>query len=52
MNHVYGVIAKVPVPFPLPNDNGCSMGINCPVKNGDNLKESVTLPVLNEYPKV
>lgn len=51
-NHVYGVIAKVPVPFPLPNDDGCSMGISCPVNNGDSLTESVTLPILNEYPKL
>lgn len=52
VNHVYGIVAKIPVPFPLPNDNGCSLGINCPVKNGDSVKESVTLPVLQEYPKI
>ncbi len=33
-------------------DNACSMGFNCPVKDGDALFESVTLPILTEYPKV
>lgn len=28
------------------------MGLSCPVKNGDSLSESVTLPILEEYPKV
>ncbi|CAF1142595.1 unnamed protein product [Brachionus calyciflorus] len=43
VNKVFGIIAKVPVPFPLPNDNGCTLGIDCPVKSGDSLKESVLL---------
>ncbi len=51
-NSVYGIIAKIPVPFRLPNSDGCVLGVNCPVKNGDSLSESVTLPILNEYPKV
>ena len=51
-NLVYGVIAKIPVPFHLPNADGCSMGISCPVKSGDSLSESVTLPILSEYPKL
>ncbi|RNA35195.1 epididymal secretory E1 [Brachionus plicatilis] len=52
VNHVYGIVAKIPVPFPLPNGDGCTLGINCPVKSGDSVKESVTLPVLQEYPKI
>lgn len=51
-NKVYGIIAKVPVPFHLPNNDGCTLGINCPFKSGLTLTESVTLPVLSEYPKV
>jgi len=36
----------------LKDANGCDLGINCPVKAGDALSESVTLPILNEYPKI
>lgn len=52
VNHVYGIIAHVPVPFHLPNDNACELGISCPIKSGDSLSESVTLPILNQYPKI
>jgi hypothetical protein len=52
LNHVYGVIAKIPIPFHLPVDDGCSLGVKCPIKNGSSLTESVTLPVLSEYPSV
>jgi len=51
-NHVYGVIAHIPVPFHLPNDDGCQLGLTCPIKSGDLLSESVTLPILTQYPKV
>jgi hypothetical protein len=51
-NQVFGVIAKIPVPFHLPESNGCNLGASCPVKAGDNVTESVTLPILSEYPKV
>ena len=51
-NNVYGVIAHVPIPFHLPNDNGCQMGLNCPIQSGDLLSESVTLPIKSEYPQV
>lgn len=52
VNHVYGVIAHVPIPFHLPNDNGCTLGLKCPIKSGDTLTEAVTLPILNQYPKI
>lgn len=52
VNKVYGIIAKLPVPFHLPNDNGCTLGLSCPFKAGSTNSESVTLPVLAEYPKV
>lgn len=51
-NKVYGVIAKLPVPFHLPNDDGCQLGLTCPFTAGSELQESVTLPILAEYPKV
>lgn len=52
VNHVYGVIAHVPIPFHLPNDNGCELGLTCPIKSGDTLTEAVTLPILDQYPKI
>jgi Niemann-Pick C2 protein len=51
-NQVYGVIAHIPVPFHLPEADGCKLGAACPIKNGDTITESVTLPILAEYPKV
>lgn len=51
-NSVYGVISKIPVPFHLPNNDGCSLGVSCPVSPGSTLTESVTMPVKNEYPAV
>ena len=51
-NKVYGIIAKLPVPFHLPNDDGCTLGVSCPYKADSVNSESVTLPVLAEYPKV
>lgn len=51
-NSVYGVISHIPVPFHLPNSDGCTLGIKCPLTNGTTVTESVTMPVKNEYPKV
>ena len=51
-NKVYGIIAHIPVPFNLPNNDGCTLGLTCPINDGDNLQESVTLPILDEYPQV
>jgi hypothetical protein len=51
-NKVFGIIVKIPVPFHLPNDDGCTLGISCPIKAGSTIQESVTLPILAEYPKV
>ena len=51
-NSVYGIIAKIPVPFPgfPPADIPvCSLASDasskCPINNGDSYTEKVTIPV-------
>ena len=51
-NKVYGIIDNVPVPFTLPEDDACKLGVTCPMKNGTNYTEKDELPVLSTYPKV
>ncbi|CAG0913591.1 unnamed protein product [Notodromas monacha] len=50
---VYGTIAGIPVPFPLPNSNACKdSGISCPVKDGDTFTYDLNLDVKSAYPKI
>lgn len=50
---VHGVIAGIPVPFPITGDDGCqSSGLTCPLKAGIEVKYAKTIPVLKEYPSV
>lgn len=51
-NVVYGQIAGVPVPFPLPQADVCANGVTCPVTAGTTIKQSITIPVLSVYPSV
>ena len=51
-NVVYGQIAGVPVPFPLPQSDVCSNGVTCPVKATTTISQSITIPVLSVYPSV
>ncbi|XP_005724123.1 epididymal secretory protein E1 [Pundamilia nyererei] len=47
---VHGVIAGVPIPFAIPNVDGCKSGIQCPIQNGQTYHYVATLPVKDEYP--
>uniref|UniRef100_A0A8C5WHB8 NPC intracellular cholesterol transporter 2 n=1 Tax=Leptobrachium leishanense TaxID=445787 RepID=A0A8C5WHB8_9ANUR len=47
---VHGVIAGVPVPFPIPEPDGCKSGICCPVKNGNTYSYLTKLPIHASYP--
>ncbi|XP_020775430.1 NPC intracellular cholesterol transporter 2 [Boleophthalmus pectinirostris] len=47
---VHGVIAGVPVPFPIPVSDGCQSGINCPIEMQKFYNYVTTLPVKTEYP--
>lgn len=55
---VYGKLAGIPVPFPLPNNDLCSFVVNdsgatsCPLKAGTQYTYKAQLPVKSEYPKV
>jgi Niemann-Pick C2 protein len=51
-NLVYGIIAGVPVPFPLPQADVCKNNVTCPLVAGTTYTESLSLSVLSEYPTV
>uniref|UniRef100_A0A8C6WL52 NPC intracellular cholesterol transporter 2 n=1 Tax=Neogobius melanostomus TaxID=47308 RepID=A0A8C6WL52_9GOBI len=47
---VHGVIAGVPIPFQIPQSDGCKSGINCPIHKESSYHYVATLPVKSEYP--
>ncbi|XP_006632426.2 NPC intracellular cholesterol transporter 2 [Lepisosteus oculatus] len=47
---VHGVVAGLPVPFPIPNDDGCKSGIECPIQKQKTYSYVNQLPVKAEYP--
>lgn len=49
---VHGVVAGVPVPFPIPQPDGCKSGIQCPIEQQKTYSYVNQLPVKNEYPAV
>jgi ML domain len=50
---VYGVIARIDIPFPLPNPNACSnSNVACPVQAGQLYKYQNYIFVKEEYPSV
>ena len=49
---MYGVIAGVPVPYALPESDGCKLGASCPITAGSTYTETEVFPVLKEYPLV
>ena len=51
-NKLYGIIAGVPVPFPLPDDDACKLGVTCPVPAKKMVQEKVIIPVQKSYPIV
>ena len=40
------------IPFPCPEQDACSNGIKCPLTANTSYYESVSIPILNEYPAV
>jgi hypothetical protein len=52
MNYMYGVISGVPVPYVLPQPDGCKLGLTCPLQAGLTYTEDAVFPVLKEYPTV
>ncbi len=51
---VHGIIAHIPVPFPLDCSQACKpgCGLSCPVKNGESVTYKAVIPVKKEYPSV
>ncbi|EFA02897.1 ecdysteroid-regulated 16 kDa protein [Tribolium castaneum] len=50
---VHGVVLGVPLPFNLPNPDGCKdSGVSCPLRAGQSYTYKTSLPVLSSYPKV
>uniref|UniRef100_A0A3B4ABY5 NPC intracellular cholesterol transporter 2 n=1 Tax=Periophthalmus magnuspinnatus TaxID=409849 RepID=A0A3B4ABY5_9GOBI len=47
---VHGIIAGLPIPFPIPVSDGCHSGINCPIHMQNAYHYVATLPVKSEYP--
>jgi len=46
-----GVIAGIPIPFPLPQPDGCiACGNTCPIAAGDEVTFTEALKVENSYP--
>lgn len=49
---VHGIIAGLPVPFPIPNNDGCKSGIQCPIQKQQVYNYMTALPVKSEYPSI
>lgn len=50
---VHGIIAGVPVPFPIPNPDACKdSGLTCPLKKGTQYTYTTQIFVRTEYPSI
>ncbi|XP_039992241.1 NPC intracellular cholesterol transporter 2-like [Xiphias gladius] len=49
---VHGIIAGVSIPFPIPKEDGCQSGIQCPIQKQQTYHYQNTLPVKSEYPAI
>uniref|UniRef100_A0A3P9IZA2 NPC intracellular cholesterol transporter 2 n=1 Tax=Oryzias latipes TaxID=8090 RepID=A0A3P9IZA2_ORYLA len=49
---VHGIIAGVPIPFPIPEPDGCKSGIQCPIHKDQAYNYATQLPVKSEYPTI
>ncbi|KAK2567334.1 NPC intracellular cholesterol transporter 2 [Acropora cervicornis] len=50
---VQGIIEGVPVPFPIPQPNGCEdHGLDCPLQPNKEYTFKATLPVKSFYPEI
>ncbi|XP_072313724.1 NPC intracellular cholesterol transporter 2-like [Eucyclogobius newberryi] len=49
---VHGIIAGIPIPFPIPVSDGCHSGISCPIQVNQVYHYVATLPVKTEYPSL
>ncbi|XP_038630214.1 NPC intracellular cholesterol transporter 2-like [Scyliorhinus canicula] len=49
---VYGILAGIPIPFHIPNTDGCKSGIQCPIQKMKKYSYINSLPIKSEYPSV
>merc|ERR1712002_222814 len=50
---VHGIVAGVPVEFPLPQKNACESGsLSCPLQAKHGYLYTATLPILHAYPAI
>ena len=50
---VHGIIHTMPVPFKLPNANGCrNSGLTCPLEAGTKYTYAASIKIENFYPRV
>ncbi|XP_061423899.1 NPC intracellular cholesterol transporter 2 [Lethenteron reissneri] len=49
---VHGILAGIPIPFPIPNNDGCKSGITCPIAKNQAYTYDVGLPVKSDYPSI
>lgn len=50
---VHGIVAGIPVPFPLDNPDGCKdCGITCPIKNNNEYTYTTNIFVKTSYPSI
>ncbi|KAJ3613030.1 hypothetical protein NHX12_019286 [Muraenolepis orangiensis] len=47
---VHGIVAGIPLPFPIPIDDGCLSGIACPIQKERSYNYVNDLPVKTAYP--
>ncbi|KAG8448933.1 hypothetical protein GDO86_015848 [Hymenochirus boettgeri] len=47
---VHGILGGVPIPFSIPEPDGCKSGISCPLKTGQTYSYLTKLPIKTIYP--
>ncbi|XP_022048947.1 NPC intracellular cholesterol transporter 2 [Acanthochromis polyacanthus] len=49
---VHGIIGGLPIPFAIPNADGCKSGIQCPIQKQQIYHYETELPVKSDYPSI
>jgi len=49
---IHGIIAGIPISFPLPESSACKLNCKCPINDKDVNDAELSLPVLPSYPSL
>ncbi|XP_074654606.1 NPC intracellular cholesterol transporter 2-like [Tubulanus polymorphus] len=49
---VHGILGGFPIPFPIPQTDGCQSGVACPITAGSSHIYKASIPVHKLYPSV